>query len=306
MQKKVIFIVGPTAVGKTEVASFLSRKVKVEVISCDSMQVYKGMGLISAAPSKSVLKKLKHHLVGVLSPEKEYSVADFIIRAKKIIGSIHKKGKIPLIVGGSGLYMKALLDGIFEGPPANEKLRRYLYAQAKKYGSQYLHKKLERVDPQAASRIHHSDTKRIIRALEVFKLTQEPISRLQKRSRGLLEDYDVRIFGLNLGRQKLYERIDSRVDEMFRRGLLKEVKSLLKKKLSKTAGKIIGISEIKGYLDARYALEEALRLVKRNTRHYAKRQLTWFRKDKRIKWIDVEDKSPGQIAHIILNRLRKY
>ena len=294
---------GPTAVGKTEIAVNLSKKLDIEVISCDSMQVYKGMSIISAAPDKFVRSKLKHHLVGILSPKKEYSVADFLKRSKRIINSIHKKGKIPVFVGGSGLYMKVLIEGIFIGPAADNRLRAQLYKQAQKYGRNYLYDRLKTIDPVAAARIHPANIRRIIRAIEVFKLTKTPISTLQKNTEGILKGFDVNIFGMNLKRGTLYQRIDNRVEEMFRKGLLGEIKRLLKKRLSKTAGQVIGVDEIKGYLEGRCDLNEAKRLMKRNSRHFAKRQLTWFRRESRIKWINVDNKTNKEIVEIILKKI---
>jgi len=301
--KKVILIIGPTAVGKTEIAVNLSKELDIEVISCDSMQIYKGMALVSAAPDAYIRKKLKHHLVAELPAEKEYSVADFIKISKGVINDIHKKGKIPVFVGGSGLYMKALIDGIFIGPAADNRLRAQLYKQAKKYGRNYLYDRLKTIDPVAAAKIHPANIRKIIRAIEVFKLTKTPISILQKDTEGILKGFNVYIFGLNLKRHNLYQRIDERVEEMFKKGLIGEIKKLLRKRLSKTANQAIGIDEMRGYLEARYDLNEAKRLMKRNSRHFAKRQLTWFRKESRIKWINVDNKSHKKVAEIILRKI---
>lgn len=285
-KEKIIFLVGPTAVGKTKAAVNLAKRINGEIISCDSMQIYKGMDIITSKPPKSLLKKVPHHLIGVISPTEEYDVSRYRQDALKKIKLIFKKGKVPIFVGGTGLYMSILVDGIFERKTEDFKFREKLYKEAKKTGSKKLYSRLEKVDPLAAAKIHPNDTRRIVRALEVFKVTGQPISELQKQRSGLAQDYDVRIFGLNMERDKLYQRIDVRVDKMFKDGLLREVKKLLKLKLSKTARYAIGLQELKGYLEGLYDLEEAKRLIKRNSRHYAKRQLTWFCKDKRIKWID--------------------
>lgn len=289
MKERIVFIVGPTAVGKTEIAAGLARKLNGEIISCDSMQVYKGMDIITSKPSKSLLKKVAHHLIGVISPTKEYDVSRYRRDALNKIKVILKKAKTPIFVGGTGLYVSMLVDGIFECKTEDLKFREKLYKEAKKLGSAKLHLRLKKIDPKAAAKIHPNDTRRIVRALEVFKTCGKPISELQKQRSGLAQDYDVLIFCLNMEREKLYRRIDARVDKMFKNGLLQEVKKLLKLKLSKTARYAIGIQELKGYLDGKYDLEEAKRLIKRNSRHYAKRQLTWFRKDKRIKWVEPGD-----------------
>ncbi|MDP3731567.1 MAG: tRNA (adenosine(37)-N6)-dimethylallyltransferase MiaA, partial [Candidatus Omnitrophota bacterium] len=215
-----------------------------------------------------------------------------------------KRGKIPLIVGGTGLYMSILIDGIFKSAQPRKATRNRLYSQAGELGSGYLYKRLKNIDPEAAAKIHAHDTKRIVRALEVFETMGEPISKLQKQRKGLGQEYDIIAFGLNMPREKIYQRIGRRVDKMFSNGLLDEVKRLLKLKLSKTAAYAIGINELKGYFDGLYGLDEAKHLIKRNTRLYAKRQMTWFRKDKRINWIEVGAKEkPAAVANRILKEL---
>jgi len=301
---QIIFLVGPTAVGKSEIAVYLAKKLGAEIISCDSMQIYKGMDIISSQASLSLRRRVPHHLISTVSPVKEYNVSQFRKEALKKIKSIINKGKIPLFVGGTGLYMTILIDGIFELETKGKGLRERLYKQAEKLGSDYLYERLQKIDPEAAQKIHPNDTKRIVRALEVFESTGKPISILQKQRRGLVHEYDVLFFGLNMERKKLYKRIDARVEKMFRAGLLAEVKRLLKLRLSRTATYAIGIRELKGYFDGLYDLDEAQQLMKRNTRAYAKRQLTWFRKDKRIKWISVQDKEkPASIANRIWKKL---
>ncbi|MCU0652500.1 MAG: tRNA (adenosine(37)-N6)-dimethylallyltransferase MiaA [Candidatus Omnitrophica bacterium] len=305
MKKQIIFITGPTAVGKTETAVKLAAKINAEIISCDSMQVYQGMDILTSKPAKSLRKKICHYLLGMVSPCKEYNVSryrrDAILKVKQII----KKGKTPLFIGGTGLYISILADGIFKIKPLPKSIRDELYKEAEKYGSVYLYKQLKKIDPQAAAKIHPNDAKRIIRALEVFKATGKPISVLQKQRSGLADEYDLKIFCLNLERQKLNKRIEQRVEKMFRRGLVREVNKLTKLKLSKTAGYAIGIKEVKGYLEGLYDLDAAKSMMARNTQLYAKRQLTWFRKDKRIEWIEIKEKdSPLTIAERIFKKLQ--
>ncbi len=295
--KKIIFIVGPTAVGKTEAACFLAEAINAEIISCDSMQIYKGMDILTAKPSSILRKKVPHYLISEIAPSKEYNVAAYRKKALSKIKAIIKKGKTPIFVGGTGLYVNMLVDGIFDVKTEDENVRNRLYALAQKKGSIYLYEKLRKSDPQAAGKIHPNDTKRIIRALEVLEVSGKPISELQKERIGLSAEFDIDIFCLDMDRDALYRRIDGRVDKMFKMGLVKEVKNLLRRRISKTASCAIGIKEVKGYLDSLYDLNEAKRLVKRNTRWYAKRQLTWFRKDKRVIWIRVKDKeTPKKIA----------
>lgn len=304
MKPRLIFLVGPTAVGKSRAAVTLAKKIDAQIVSCDSMQVYKGMDIITSKPSQSLRRKVAHHLIGVVLPTREYNVSEYRKAAHKKVEEIIKKQKTPLFVGGTGLYMSVLIDGIFKVKAENKSLRRSLYKEAGLKGSKYLHKRLAIIDPDAAAKIHPHDTKRIIRALEVFSCTNKPISQLQKQRKGLSEKYDVKIFCLNMPRSSLYQRIEERVNMMFSDGLVSEAKRLLKLRLSKTASCAIGIRELEGYFDGLYDLEEAKRLIKRSTRQYAKRQLTWFRKDKRIEWINIEDKEkPEQIVERIMQYL---
>ncbi|MDO8662539.1 MAG: tRNA (adenosine(37)-N6)-dimethylallyltransferase MiaA [Candidatus Omnitrophota bacterium] len=298
----IIFIVGPTAVGKSAVAVELARKINAEIISCDSMQIYKGMDIITSKPSLLLRKKIKHHLIGLVSPEKEYNVAKYREEALKRVEKIIKKGKAPIFCGGTGLYLSILIDGIFKERAGNLALRKKLGLQLKKYGRNYLYKKLKRIDKRAAEKIHPNDTKRVIRALEVFEATGRPISGLQIEREGMTKDYDLKIFCLNMERNTLYRRIDRRVDSMFNEGLLKEVRKLTGKKLSATSSYAIGMKELDGYFKGNYDLEEATRLIKRNSRRYAKRQLSWFRKDKRIKWFKIKE---NDTPKIIARRLWK-
>ena len=304
MNKKIIFIAGPTAVGKTETAIYLAQKLNAEIISCDSMQVYKGMDIITSKPPDLLRKNVGHHLIDIIPPAKEYNVSKYRRQALKKIKEVIKRGRTPVLAGGTGLYMSILIDGIFKAKSQSQSIRNRLYKQAGQLGSGYLYEKLKNVDPEAALKIHPNDTKRIVRALEVFENTGKPISFLQKQRKGLNQEYDVKIFCLNMPAEKLYKRIDARVEKMFANGLVSEVKRLLKSGLSKTASYAIGIRELKGYFDGLYDLEEARRLMKRNTRLYAKRQLTWFRKNKRIHWINISDKEkPKSVAKRIFEKL---
>lgn len=297
MKKRLVFIIGPTAAGKTDIAISLAKKIRAEIISCDSMQLYKGMDIIAAKPSPKQLKSVKHHLISVIPPSEEHSAWQYRKAVLKIINQIISKDKIPLFVGGTGLYLSALLDGIFKSPPIKKGLRESLYKQAKKFGCLYMHERLKAVDPLAAGKIHPHDLKKTIRALEVFLSTNKPISQLQKNRRGLEGKFSYLLIGINMPRSLLYARINARVDRMFKQGLEGEVRRLLALKLSKTACVAIGIKELKGYLENSYGLKQAKDLIKRNTRHYAKRQLTWFKKDKRVQWINIgRNQKPAAIA----------
>lgn len=300
LKKKIFFLVGPTGIGKSAAAVSLAKKIKAEIISCDSMQVYRGMDIITSKATLAQRRQVKHHLLSVVKPSQEYNVARYRDEALAVCDKLFKKGRVSLFVGGTGLYYSIIIDGLFPAVPEDKKIRASLCKQAKAEGSGWLYKKLAGVDPVAAGKIHPNDTRRIIRALEVFMLTGRPISFLQKQRKGLGPGYEVKIFGLNTNRESLYKRINARVERMFTLGLIGEVKHLLKGKLSKTASCAIGIKELKGYFSGDYSLEEARRLIQQESRRYAKRQLTWFRKDKRIKWINIkETETPQRIAQRI-------
>jgi len=304
MKPRVLFLVGPTAIGKTDIALQLAAKINAEIISCDSMQIYKGMEILTSKPALEVRKKIPHHLIDIVSCDKEYNVSKYRLAAIRKINEIIKRGRVPLFVGGSGLYMSVVIYGIFKAKTEDKDIRQRLYKEAQDSGAHKLYDKLMKVDPRAAQKIHPNDIKRIIRALEVFELTGKPISQLQATRKGLADKYDIKILGLDMPRDELYKRIDERVDEMFKRGLVEEVKKLLKLKLSQTARAAIGLNEIKGFLEGLYDLEEAKKLMKRNTRQYAKRQMTWFRKDRRIIWIDITSKEKTiKIAETLWKKL---
>lgn len=302
IKERVIFIVGPTAVGKTEIAVELAKKINAEIISCDSMQVYKGMDILSSMPSLALRKEARHHLIRFIDPSQEYDVSKYRSLALQTIKKIRRKGKLSLFVGGSGLYMSILMKGLFTDKVQNRTVRNKLYRLVSNKGSLYLHRRLREVDPAAAARIHPHDTRRIVRALEVYEANGRPISELQKNRRGLLHEYVIKVFCLDMARDKLYNRIEQRVETMFKQGLVSEVRKLLKKRLSKTASRAIGIPEIKGYLNGDYDLTQARRLIQRNSRRLAKRQLSWFRQDKTIKWVCV---SPGEKSQEVARKIQK-
>lgn len=293
-KKKVIFMVGPTATGKTEIGFWLAKKIKGEIISCDSMQVYKSMEIISSQPPVLFKKQIPHHLTGTLSPAKEYNVSKYRHDALKKLEEIIAKSKTPIFVGGTGLYMTIVVDGIFKAKTESPQVREKLYKEAQQLGNEHLYNRLKEVDPQAASKIHINDIKRIVRALEVYETTGKLISLLQKQRKGITDKYEVRIFCLNMERNKINKRIEKRIKQMFENGLIEEVKELLKLKLSRTAGFAIGIRELDGYFKGEYSLDEAKCQMIRNTQKYVKRQLTWFRKDKRIKWIKINEGEKAQ------------
>ncbi|MDP3791665.1 MAG: tRNA (adenosine(37)-N6)-dimethylallyltransferase MiaA [Candidatus Omnitrophota bacterium] len=295
----IIIIVGPTAIGKTALGVRLAKKIEGEIISCDSMQVYKGVNILSQAPGVKETKNTRYHLIKFLNPQSEFSAAQFAGRAEHLIKDILKRKKIPIVLGGTGLYVRALVDGLFPSPEADQNFRKKMYGLAARYGNEYLYKKLQKVDPQSARLIHKNDIRRVIRALEIYNSTGKTMTELKKSTKGIAGSYKVKIFGLTAPRDLIYSNINDRVDDMINAGALKEVKNIYKKKLSKTANAVIGLRELSGFLKGEYGLNAAKELMKMNTRRFAKRQLTWHRPDKRIKWFDVSKISQGRIISAI-------
>ena len=287
---KVLVVVGPTGVGKTQVSLRLADILSGEIVSLDSRQVYEYMDIGTAKPTKEEMKRIAHHLIDVVYPDEKFTAAEYGRKAREVIREIIKKKKQPIVVGGSGLYLKALEKGFFQGPRGDEKLRERLKTEESKFGSHYLFEKLKGVDPKAAQRIHPHDSVRIVRALEVYELTGKPITLLQEE--GVYEPFEMDFVkvGLTLDRQKLYERIDRRVEKMINEGFLDEVKGLKEKGYSSElkAFNSVGYKELFSYLGGKTDFQTAVERIKLNTRRYAKRQLTWFRKEKDIKWFDVE------------------
>lgn len=304
VKDKVVFIVGPTSIGKTHLAVKLAKAIRGEVISCDSMQVYKRMPVLSQAPSAVQANGTPYRLIKFLSPSKEFSAAIFRKKAVFLIDDILNRGKVPIIAGGTGLYVKALIDGLFPSPKADMNFRKKMYNYASRMGSAKLHDKLKKIDAQSACLIHPNDTRRIVRALELWHSTGRTMTELKTQTSGIADKYDIKIFGITAPREKIYSNVNNRVEKMFREGLVSEVKRLSKVKLSKTAKAVLGFKEILGFLKDEYDVETAQELMKQNTRRFAKRQLTWFRADKRIRWLDVTRMGEREIIKKIASALR--
>ncbi|KPL03509.1 MAG: hypothetical protein AMJ73_06625 [candidate division Zixibacteria bacterium SM1_73] len=293
MLNKVLVILGPTGVGKTQVSLKLADILQGEIVSLDSRLVYKYMNIGTAKPTKKEMKKIAHHLIDIVYPDEKFTAADYGKKARGVIKAIIERRKQPIVVGGSGLYLKALTKGFFQGPKADEQLRERLREEESRLGPYYLSEKLKEVDPKAAERIHRNDLVRIIRALEVYELTGKSITLLQEK--GDYEPFELNFVkvGLTLDRKRLYERIDRRVDKMISEGFLDEAKGLREKGYSSElkAFKTVGYQDLFSYLEGNIDFSSAVDRIKLNTRHYAKRQLTWFRKDQEIKWLDAEKKN---------------
>lgn len=289
MKKPLIILAGPTAVGKTALSVRLAREIGAEIISADSVQVYRHMDIGSAKIRPEEMEGIPHYLVDVLEPEEEFNVVRFQQMAKEAADEIWARGKIPLVVGGTGFYIQALLYDIdFTENSGNRTCRQELERTAAEKGGEYLHELLRQTDPQAAEQIHPNNVKRIIRALEFHQQTGGKISEHNAKEREKESPYQYAYFVLTDERSRLYERIDRRVDLMMEQGLLDEVRFLKERgvRADSTAMQGLGYKELYAYLDGVCSLEEAVRLIKRDTRHFAKRQLTWFKRERDVIWAD--------------------
>ncbi len=286
---KVIVIAGPTASGKTDLAIELALKVNGEIISADSMQIYREMNIGTAKPDMVERRGIPHHMIDVVSPDEEYSVARFQQDAKKALADILKRGRVPIVAGGTGLYINALVYNLtFSETITNWEYRAYLHSLAEQNGPEALHELLMKVDPKSGEAIHPNNIKRVIRALEVFETTRKPISEHQQESRRELPLYDYKVYGLEVDRDVLYGRIEQRVDNMMAKGLYEEVEEILKKGYSPQLVSLqgIGYKEIIQAIEGRCTLAEAVERIKLGTRHLAKRQMTWFRKTEGLQWMN--------------------
>lgn len=293
MKKPLIVIAGPTACGKTNLSIQLAKKIDAEIISADSMQVYKYMDIGTAKPTKEEMENIPHYLIDEIEPDEEFNVAIFQEKAKKYLEMIYNKNKIPILVGGTGFYIQALVYDInFMETNNDYEYRSYLEKLAKEKGNQYIHEILKKVDPVSALKIHPNNVKRVIRALEYYKQTNKPISQHNEEEKNKkVSPYNTAFFCLNMKRETLYKRIEQRVDKMIEAGLIEEVQALLKKGYSPDLVSMqgLGYKEIVPYLQGKISLEEAIYILKRDTRHFAKRQLTWFKRQENPYWINIDD-----------------
>ena len=292
MKKPLIVLTGPTAAGKTHLSIALAKAVNGEIISADSMQVYKYMDIGSAKIRPEEMQGVKHYLVDELLPEEEFHIVKFQQMAKAAMEEIYAKGKVPILVGGTGFYIQAVTKDIyFTQADQEDGYRRELEQLAAEKGNDYLHTMLQEVDPVSAKEIHANNVKRVIRALEFYHQNQSPISAHNQEQKGHETPYNLAYFVLNVPRELLYKRIDDRIDEMLEEGLLEEVEQLKKRGCHRGMVSMqgLGYKEILAYLEGEYPLEEAVRVLKRDTRHFAKRQLTWFRREKETIWMNKDE-----------------
>ena len=278
MKSPLIFIVGPTAVGKTELSIRLAQRMGTEIVSLDSRQIYRQMDIGTAKPTAEQQRAVPHHLIDCVEINQPFSAADYQRFADAAIEDICNREKQPLIVGGAGLYFRALVDGLFEAPAADAEIRSRLQRESEEHGATALHERLRRCDPESAIRIHPNNVVKVIRALEIYELTGKPISSFQQQWEHAEPRYPFHAFGLYVPRDCLYRRVETRVDQMIERGLIEEVKGLLSGGCPRNSVAMqgIGYKEIVHFLDGMQSLDEAIALLKRNTRRFAKRQLTWF------------------------------
>ena len=288
-KKKLVVLTGPTAVGKTKLSIELAKRIGGEIISADSMQVYKHMDIGSAKIRPEEMEGIPHFLVDELEPSEEFNVVVFQQKTKQYMDEIYHRGHIPILVGGTGFYIQAVLYDInFSIGDDNHKIREELENLAREKGAGYMHEELRKIDPASADTIHANNVKRVIRALEYFKLTGQKISEHNEEQRQNESPYDFSYFVLNDHRELLYERIDKRVDEMVAEGLIEEVKKLKSMGYDRSFVSIqgLGYKEIFSFLEGEISLEEAVYIIKRDTRHFAKRQITWFKREKEVIWVN--------------------
>lgn len=293
----VIAVVGPTASGKTALAARLALYFGGEVISADSIQIYDGMDIATAKPTLDEMLGVSHYMIGFLPPQCEYSVAEYTVLAAKIIRHINRRGKVSVIAGGTGLYIDSLLNNIkFSNVSPDIKLRNELRSAAQEKGNGYLHNILKQCDRDAAEKISENDVLRIVRAIEAYKLSGKTAAQRESESKASPAEYSTFYIGLDFhDRQRLYDRINIRVDAMVEAGLIDEAKFFLGSNISKTAMNAIGYKELMPFVSGEAKLDECIEKIKMDTRRYAKRQLTWFRRNKSVNWIDVQDKSAEEI-----------
>lgn len=288
---KVIVICGPTASGKTALSIQLAQKINGEIISSDSMQIYKNMNIGTAKPDKQEMQGIKHYLLDFVEPNQRYSVADYKKDAENAIEDILQKGKVPIIVGGTGLYVDSLIYGIeYPNIEFDENYRKELERRVEKEGLEKLYEKARKIDPQAMEKISRNDQKRILRVLEIYNATGKTKTEQEIESRKNEVKYDYRVFAINMDREKLYDRINKRVDIMIQKGLIEEVENLLKKYNEfPTAMQGLGYKEVVEYIQGKVLKEDMIENIKRESRRYAKRQITWFKKNKQTIWIGPND-----------------
>ena len=306
--QRIVALVGPTASGKSAIAVELAQSLGAEIVSCDSMQVYRHMSTLTQSPTHAQRAQIQHHLVDLSEPTQTFSVGEYRRIAGPLINRILERGKRVLIVGGTGLYLKALTEGLCDAPPADMRIREQLWSECHGIGSAKLYDRLRGVDSLAAARIHPNDARRIIRALEVYALTGKPISSWWRSASAELLPGNVTIIGLHRDRDALYERINNRLLHMvYEEGVINEVRQLLRLPLSRTARQVHGLADIEQYLNGTISLKEMVETWQQRVRNYARRQLIWFRQTPNIQWVEIQaDEHPWETAGRVLDLVRRH
>jgi tRNA dimethylallyltransferase len=306
--QRVIAVVGPTAVGKSAITVELAQALGAEIVSCDSMQLYRQMAVLSQSPTHAQRAQVQHHLIDCIEPTQSFSVGEYRKMAAPIIDRILARGKRVLIAGGTGLYLKALTEGLCDAPPADVKIREQLWSECHWVGSSKLYDRLQGVDSVAASHIHPNDARRIIRALEVYTLTGKPISSWWREASAELLHGQVMVIGINRDRGELYRRINERLLHMvYEGGVINEVRTLLRLPLSRTARQVHGLAEVESYLAGKASLKDTIAVWQQRVRNYARRQLIWFRQIPNIQWVNIpEEEHPWETTERLLDLLRRH
>ena len=307
--KPVVAIAGPTAIGKSRIGIKVAKILKSEILTADSRQVYRDMDIGTDKPSLAEQQGIPHRLIDLVDPDQSFNVGDFRHHATQEISRLHRQGLLPLVIGGTGLYIRALLRGLCPGPPANWLIRNELAQEAKTQGPAFLYEKLQQVDPDLAKRLHPHDQPKIQRALEVYRILGTRLSVVHQQHRFEDIPYPSLLIGLTMDRQTLYRRIETRVEWEIHKGLVQETQSLMDRGYHRELGSMkgLGYRQFSGYLAGEYSYEEAVRLLKRDTRHFAKRQMTWFQKEPGIHWITLEESDiPDRAAMKIVDSIKKF
>lgn len=300
--KPLLVLVGPTAIGKSRVAVDVAQCLNAEILTADSTQVYRGMNVGTDTPSETERQGVPHRLINLVDPDEPFNAGEFRRHATREIMRLHERGRLPFVVGGSGLYVRALLRGLWDSPPVDRSLRRALERALRLRGGESMYQELSRVDPETARRLHPRDSVKVLRALEVYRQTGVPLSRAHRDAQGRAAPFHALTLGLTMDRAELYRRIDDRVDVELAKGLVVETRTLLAKGYSRdlVSMKSLGYRQMAEYLEGECSFDEAVRRLKRDTRRFAKRQMTWFRKESGVRWVEVQ---PEASSHSVARRL---
>lgn len=305
----LVVLAGPTAIGKSRIAIEVAQALGTEILTADSTQVYRGMNIGTDTPSEEERQGVPHRLIDLVEPDEPFNAGEFRRQALPEISRLYEKGLLPLAVGGTGLYVRALLHGLWPGPPSDHALRGKLEEEARARGGESMYQELGRVDPVTARRLHPRDTVKVLRALEVYRQTGAPLSKAHEKHAKGATPFRALVLGLTMERDALYQRIDQRVDVELAKGLVEETRTLLAKGYSRglVSMKSLGYRQMAGYLEGEYSFAEAVRRLKRDTRHFAKRQMTWFRKEPGLAWVEVHpDESVQSVSQRILTLIEGF